>query len=334
MNFNDASVCSGNGTCSALDICNCNEGWTGNKCQTPICEGVPADLQQVCNYGNGTCTQPGACVCNDGWTGSNCSIPICFNILSNNQTVCSGNGACNLNNTCQCETGFVESDCSVHTCFGLKSTNTEVCHGEGSCTDVDICDCKNDTFSSNCSLLFISTSHVGLSFSQSSIVVNSTTPLKIQLVIDHSKLLKYYNGRDLKITLEHILNNATISKQYSTFTVSQSRTALNFTLPILTQVGTLYSHIQLTDTTSDTVISSQISSVGLQVTVQPNPRYVIDNKTVVAIVVGILVPFFVIAIIAALVALIVSYIIKRKKVVEMYKQRKHEKLDDREMVVL
>ncbi len=61
--------CSGNGTCTAPDICACDVGWSGADCSIPDCSGVNS-----CS-GNGTCTAPDICACDAGWTGADCSVP-------------------------------------------------------------------------------------------------------------------------------------------------------------------------------------------------------------------------------------------------------------------
>ena len=68
-----------NGTCIALDTCDCDAGWEGNDCSIPICNGIPSTDPDVCS-GKGSCEDSDegpTCTCDTGWEGSDCSIPIC-----------------------------------------------------------------------------------------------------------------------------------------------------------------------------------------------------------------------------------------------------------------
>src|SRR5690606_15928475 len=42
-------ICSGNGKCVDKDLCSCNDGYTGNECQFPICFGKSSTDAQVCS---------------------------------------------------------------------------------------------------------------------------------------------------------------------------------------------------------------------------------------------------------------------------------------------
>ncbi len=62
--------CSGNGTCIALDTCECESGWEGVDCSTFNCTGV-----NNCSA-NGTCIGANTCDCNQGFGGSTCLVVI------------------------------------------------------------------------------------------------------------------------------------------------------------------------------------------------------------------------------------------------------------------
>lgn len=69
-------VCSSHGNCIGPDVCDCQEGWGGPKCDQPACDFlIGAD---ACS-GNGVCTRQtttSVCVCNQGFSGTSCNITI------------------------------------------------------------------------------------------------------------------------------------------------------------------------------------------------------------------------------------------------------------------
>ena len=73
--------CSGHGTCIADNTCSCDEGFTGDSCDScdtnyysyPTC--VYCLDSETCS-GHGTCASDGSCVCDAGYAGINCLYPI------------------------------------------------------------------------------------------------------------------------------------------------------------------------------------------------------------------------------------------------------------------
>jgi len=115
----------GTGECIAPDNCNCTTpGWTGNNCQTPVC-------QPVCGHG-GNCTGVNACSCSNGWTGSYCETAIC-------SPSCLNGGYCIFPPTsCNCTdaTGWNGSYCQDAIC------TTVHCQNGGYCSGPNVCDCE------------------------------------------------------------------------------------------------------------------------------------------------------------------------------------------------
>jgi hypothetical protein len=66
------------------------------------CFGIFSDNQTVCN-GNGWCSQNGSCICSEGWSGDVCDVPTCNGFSNDNITlVCNGRGLCTSPNVCVC----------------------------------------------------------------------------------------------------------------------------------------------------------------------------------------------------------------------------------------
>ena len=88
-----------NGDCDS-GICDCDEGWQGPDCNTPIDPCI--DVTCI----NGDCVN-GICACDEGWGGPNCNTPIdpCIGITC-------VNGDC-INGNCMCDEGWEGLDCSV-----------------------------------------------------------------------------------------------------------------------------------------------------------------------------------------------------------------------------
>lgn len=117
-----------NGDCIGDSTCRCFPGWSGVRCNLPVCTDLTCAPQ-------GLCTGPNKCTCQKSYTGIDCSIlvpPTCFQNLTGfcgigctnpyalnydvNAVV--DNGTCILipcNNTNPCAVGI----CSNRTCVGM-----------------------------------------------------------------------------------------------------------------------------------------------------------------------------------------------------------------------
>lgn len=145
VKVNNASVCSGHGSCTAPDTCQCDSEWNGNDCSITSCFVVMSNEPSsvVCS-GHGSCVAPDQCECNDGWTGVNCSIPSCFGVPPDDTArVCSGHGSCIGLDQCECDDDN-GVDCSITHCFGITSNLHErVCSGKGKCIGHNNCECRD-----------------------------------------------------------------------------------------------------------------------------------------------------------------------------------------------
>ncbi len=126
----------GQGRCVGFDVCQCDVGWAGGSCTTPLCNGV-----DEC-FGNGECVSHNVCQCYDGYSGSNCAVAdVCPEVND-----CSGNGVCLSKTKCRCYSGYSGKNCSQAQCKGRND-----CSGHGKCIEVDLCECEFGYTDSNCS---------------------------------------------------------------------------------------------------------------------------------------------------------------------------------------
>lgn len=119
------------GTCDEPLDCNCQHGWQGTFCSTPIC----AD-----GCANGWCQNPGECRCKVGFRGQNCSECVPYPGCEH--------GDC-INNepwTCGCQTGYGGFTCNerLDWCEQItRSTSNQtdlsqpICQNGGTCISVE-----------------------------------------------------------------------------------------------------------------------------------------------------------------------------------------------------
>lgn len=89
------------------------------------CHGVLPDDPAVCSY-HGTCVSFDTCECEDGYSGDRCEEFQCFGTPKSDPTACSGNGVCVGSDTCVCSPGFAGSECQkdiVGAVFGRGRNN-------------------------------------------------------------------------------------------------------------------------------------------------------------------------------------------------------------------
>eukprot|EP00347_Sterkiella_histriomuscorum_P007352 403349276 len=93
--------------------CQCNEGWAGFDCTTPVC--TPPCV-------NGECVGPNNCYCKPGWSGQTCSEGICKKCLY---------GICSAPEVCQCFYGYEGAGCDIAVshppCVHGKAIKPDVC---------------------------------------------------------------------------------------------------------------------------------------------------------------------------------------------------------------
>lgn len=121
--------------------------FTGSNCQVPICNGIPATSNQVCN-GKGTCLDDNSCHCSDGWAGADCSLVVssCGGIPFNDKSVCSGSGTCSESG-CSCSLGHNGTLCEDFNCDHLNG-----CSGHGTCVGANNCECDDLWDGANCTV--------------------------------------------------------------------------------------------------------------------------------------------------------------------------------------
>jgi alpha-tubulin suppressor-like RCC1 family protein len=72
--FDDPTVCSGRGNCTAQDTCVCIPAYFSPDCSTKICYGFNSSDPMTCS-GHGSCLAYNTCACRQGYTGDDCEIP-------------------------------------------------------------------------------------------------------------------------------------------------------------------------------------------------------------------------------------------------------------------
>ncbi|KDO27761.1 hypothetical protein SPRG_07359 [Saprolegnia parasitica CBS 223.65] len=157
-----SKVCENGGVCSAIDVCTCAAGWTGDDCTTAVCAtcgprelcvgpnqcacvpgytGAPActtpQCVQTCANG-GRCSAPDTCACANGWFDANCTTPVC------SQT-CGNGGRCTAPSTCTCLAPWQGADCRTPVC-------AQSCLNGGTCVAPNTCLCPVGWSGHDCGL--------------------------------------------------------------------------------------------------------------------------------------------------------------------------------------
>mmetsp|Transcript_14 Transcript_14/g.59 ORF Transcript_14/g.59 Transcript_14/m.59 type:complete len:996 (-) Transcript_14:177-3164(-) len=135
-----AVVCPSNAKC-VEGACKCLPQWNGNQCDVTTCFGEHSNMTSRACSGRGTCIAPDICSCDSGYTGDKCETLSCFYIPQQDVSVCSSHGVCTGPNQCACDTNYYGDECAKPICFGVQSDDAEVCSGRGSCTGPDLCTC-------------------------------------------------------------------------------------------------------------------------------------------------------------------------------------------------
>eukprot|EP01080_Neovahlkampfia_damariscottae_P008611 gene8611-558_t len=141
-NYNDNSVCSGKGNCLCLNNCSCIDGYYGNECQNFDCFLKNNSDPNTCS-GHGRCYSPNKCDCKPGYFGDNCESTFrCFGFNSTDSNTCSGNGICTRSDKCECFTPYSGSKCErKYFCIEDEYNTTNVCLSRGNCIGDNICRC-------------------------------------------------------------------------------------------------------------------------------------------------------------------------------------------------
>ncbi|EFC43502.1 predicted protein [Naegleria gruberi] len=67
------TVCNNRGICIGESLCECKDGYSGDKCENTTCFGIGSNTSEVCS-GHGQCDGLNNCTCDFGYSGSNCAI--------------------------------------------------------------------------------------------------------------------------------------------------------------------------------------------------------------------------------------------------------------------
>ncbi|EGC32669.1 hypothetical protein DICPUDRAFT_38006, partial [Dictyostelium purpureum] len=142
-------TCNNNGICDkSKGKCNCNDGYSGDSCETPICSSSCSNHGSYPTCSNhGVCDRSkGICSCNNGFGGESCETPIC-------STGCSNHGSCISPGKCKCLDGWIGDDCSI-----AHIECSPVCGVNGKCDNTKgTCDCNNGYSGESCDLPICST---------------------------------------------------------------------------------------------------------------------------------------------------------------------------------
>ncbi|XP_067929061.1 uncharacterized protein [Watersipora subatra] len=124
--------CENNGRCIDDGVCECQQGWSGEKCEI-------AECKDGCAHGE--CVSPGVCRCDVGWSGLKCTKPMCF-------PLCRNGGVCIGHNQCECPTGYGGRFCMDHQ--QKDKGCRRKCQNGGKCIGENKCECPEGWRGSRC----------------------------------------------------------------------------------------------------------------------------------------------------------------------------------------
>uniref|UniRef100_A0A0K0E8Y1 Delta-like protein n=1 Tax=Strongyloides stercoralis TaxID=6248 RepID=A0A0K0E8Y1_STRER len=170
---NDHFICTNEGTIKCID------GWSGEKCNKPICtKGCGQNgkcigpnkcqcsnsmIQESCEdcillpgCQNGYCSKANKCTCNEGWGGELCNIRLNLCQLKN---TCKNGGICKSKKdgtfSCECKNGYYGRYCQKK----KKTCNEHICLNNGTCyihsDGTPTCKCINNFIGNYCQIKLI-----------------------------------------------------------------------------------------------------------------------------------------------------------------------------------
>ena len=160
--------------CTGVDACECDDGWGGEGCAEPRCNGgavvgsnpagvVAASGVRVDGCVHGKCLSPPFCTCEEGYTGGLCEAVVC-------RVPCE-RGVCTNPEFCACDAGYFGAACDAECVHGAFSVTTQNCTCEegwfgegckmarcesgcvhGDCVAPDVCLCHSGFELVDCSV--------------------------------------------------------------------------------------------------------------------------------------------------------------------------------------
>merc|ERR1711904_212285 len=95
--------------CLAPGKCKC-DGWTGENCEAPLCEGKTTEAGGC--SGHGLCIARDSCKCKKHWKGYRCENPQCGG-KTTWEGACSGHGKCKAVDQCECDPKWSGQNCET-----------------------------------------------------------------------------------------------------------------------------------------------------------------------------------------------------------------------------
>uniref|UniRef100_A0A0K0G2R9 Delta-like protein n=1 Tax=Strongyloides venezuelensis TaxID=75913 RepID=A0A0K0G2R9_STRVS len=166
-------------TCTDEGYIECLPGWSGKKCDRPIClKGCGGNgkcigpdkclcpnsqIQETCQEcitlpgcQNGYCSKNNECTCEEGWGGKLCNIKLSPCQIKN---ICRNGGICKLEkdgtSSCECQKGYFGKYCQKK----RKTCNEHTCLNDGTCyinnDGIPKCHCINNFIGTYCQIKLI-----------------------------------------------------------------------------------------------------------------------------------------------------------------------------------